>query len=299
MSAAAAPAVAAATASAAVPGTLVAILSASPRAAPSAPALPWGGSPWAVAAFVFALVACAWPLTAVFAARIGSGGAALDISSVAMLWRLRLRVLFAKGSLDEISIEVRLLHLFTVRKEYPSVSLDWRRWTPVWRIVSEWEAGLQEAGDGRESDDVVTWARLKQWLGAWKRRRPATQALAAGARFVRRRLTVKSLNVAVRVGLGDAAATAWAHGLAWAVFGGAWGGLQRQVKFRTKPAVAVTPLYNRRGFRLSVEGEASLRQIEAAAGLVVAVLAYARHKLSEVGRDAQTAARRAAAKSPG
>ncbi|MFS8525241.1 MAG: hypothetical protein FWJ83_10295 [Limnochordales bacterium] len=240
--------------------------------------------PWPAAALAFTLAAAIWPLTVTFEARAGRGGAQLDVSSVGMLWRARLRLLHARATLQEASVEVRFLHFLTLRKEWPAVSVAWRGLVPSWRVVSELEAGLGKAGDGAEADHPVTWARVRRWARAWRRWRPAARAARQGLRFVGRRLVVSSLRIALRVAVDDPAAAAWVHGLAWSVLGAALGRAQGAWRFRRPPRVTVQPVVAAGGFDFRMAGQASVRQIEAAAGLALAAAAYAGEKLAQAAR---------------
>lgn len=245
---------------------------------------------WCPAFILFLIISMVWPLTSVFAARLRAGSMEVDGSVIGLLWRLRVRALHEGASRDELSVELRLLHVITLRKEFPAVATSWRRFVPAWRLVQEWEVGFREAGDGAESEARVTWAEVKEWFQTWKRWQPVVRSLGRGASFVRRRLRVKSLHGRLHFGLGDAALTARAYGVAWALVGNALGFASRKLILATKPDVSIVPIYNKRFIRLEVSGEAAVPQVIAAAGLLVSVFAYARGKRRKAAGKAPSVA---------
>ncbi len=148
-----------------------------PRAAPSAPALPWGGSPWAVAAFVFALSPAPGP-DRVFAARIAIGrrrtGVVLGGHAVAAA---RCGSCSRRSVARRVSVEVRPpAPLHGAQRISVGVATSWRRLTPAGDRLQEWEAGLQRGGGRRASRK--TWSRglkAKGVASSVEARRPATR----------------------------------------------------------------------------------------------------------------------------
>lgn len=254
-------------------------------------------SMWCRISLVFSVITAVWPLVYTFSGRIRSGDVDLDVTSIGMLWRLRVRALRAASSLDEFSLELRLLHVITIRKEFPAVSSRWRMFIPAWRILGEWETGFREAGDGQESETIVTWEDLKEWHQIWRRWQPVIRAFRTGARFARRRLRVKSMRWHLRFGLGDAAATARAYGYAWMLFGIGLAFACRKLTFLAKPEVAVQPVYNARLFHLNVEAHASMFQVEAVIALIISLVVYVRDKIIDLVGKVRSVA--GAAKTPG
>lgn len=240
-------------------------------------------------ALLLLIVAVIWPLTSVFTARLRTRVIELDGWVAGLLWRLRVQALHDGESHDELSIELRLLHVITLRRKFPAVVSSWRRFVPAWRLVRQWEAGIREAdtreaGEDTPSDTVVTWAELKEWHQTWKRWQPMVRALGRGATFVRRRLRVTSLRIRLRFGLGDAAVTARAHGVVWALVGTGLGIASRKVNLVTKPDVAILPIYNARVIHLDVSGAASVPQVIAAAGVFISLFAYGRARRESTGK---------------
>lgn len=233
-----------------------------------------------------------WPVTHSVILRIRPRDFLLDIALSGMLWKLRIRGLRTAPSFEEFSIELRLLRVITIRKELPAISTRWRRIVPKWRILEEWEMGVGSAGRADdESESVVTWSDLKEWKRIWRRWQPVVRALRVGGRFVRRRMRVQSLRVAVQLGLGDAALTARAYGYAWSIVAIGLAYAYRKFTFVHSPDISIRPRFNDRLLQLDVEAKARILQAEMTIAFALSVLAYVQDKLSELLGKAESVGR--------
>ena len=214
-----------------------------------------------------------WPLVVRVEADAALGQAALRVDVRGLLGRLKAS--FAVGREERFDAELRLLHVIPVRLGFSRAGLL-RRLGALAGLDNDspdpaMPAGKPSAGVGR----LRRLPRLLRPVAAYVCGLPTGGGPG-------RRVRVDELWCDVRLGLGDAAATAVGCGVAWALLAAFLAAVATQVRLRSVPRVHVAPVFGRRD--AAARGRVALRVAQGFAGLALASLAWRRVARLTAGR---------------
>ena len=217
-------------------------------------------------------VAYRWPVVLRFSLAVGPGARG-ELEAAVMAGRLRVAMGWDSAAFSGTA-EMRFLHVVRVRRVVVGSALrDALLWLLSEEIVSqviEKRLDVRPGSDEQQPPAPPGGARAapRVSLGALR-----TAAAAGGRRFWPH-LQVEELDLALRVGMGDAAATAVACGCGWAAvgFGTAW--LAQRVQLLQPPRAQLTPSFTATGFTGRVSVRARIAQGEVLLALAAAAWGY-------------------------
>jgi len=174
-----------------------------------------------------------------------------------LLSRIRFRVRYSRsGRLDQLVIVIRALHgLFQYKMLMPSFMI--RGWNVVYR--EHGEGGL--AGRSKAANNKIRIGRrtLRRRSRAYRSMLSSTRSFRRWARSSLKKVECTRWRLDFSVGTGDAATTAVAAGLLWAISGVASGAAGQFITFRTSPRGEVSPNYSSPEFTAVWEADFQVR----------------------------------------
>lgn len=226
---------------------------------------------WALAATALA-VAYAWPLVLRVSGHWDAGTGQLEVHVWSWAGRLWAALTPAPGG-AWVTVELRPLHLVPVRRGLPAAELVQAGLQAV-AGAGAGRAGPRPGGSG--GDAPRGGVRGDQAAGGGLDRRALWAAARAGGRWLAPQVRVDELRLRVRLGLGDAAATARTCGGAWAALAWGFAWLHRQGTLVQRARIDLVPVFAGPGMvvRGAVQARCAFGNVLAA--LVAAGLAYRR-----------------------
>jgi len=175
--------------------------------------------------------------------------------AAALLSSIRIRVRYSRsGRLDQLVVVVQALYgLFRYQLLFPSIVV--RGWNVVYKEkAKEGLTGKKERNERKAGERSV-----RRYFRAYRSVRTSTYRFNRWARRSLKKVECTRWRMDVRVGTGDAASTATAVGLLWALSGCATGLASTLLSFRAPARGEVEPNYKAPEFTLVWEADFRLR----------------------------------------
>ncbi|MDI4645435.1 DUF2953 domain-containing protein [Cohnella hashimotonis] len=175
----------------------------------------------------------------------------------ACLSDVRLRIRYSRsGKLDQLIVIVHALYgLYRFHVEIPTIRLS--KTGLSYHMKEQTEATAAGGTSSSSRRMLINMRSLRRLKVAVREMLVSVRELKGWLFEGLRKIECTRYRMDIRIGTGDAASTAVATGLCWAIMGIATGALDRFVKLNTHPHGKVEPVYA--GIELSVVWEADFR----------------------------------------
>lgn len=196
----------------------------------------------------------------------GAAAVVIILLIAALLSSIRIRVRYWRsGQLDQLVIVIRALYgVVQTQRTIPTITIR------SWGIFYEEKAKSSMAGQNKDGQDkrFIDNGTVRRLWNATKSLKLSIDHLKEWSIRTLRRVECTRWRMDVRIGTGDAAATAVLSGLFWTLMGCVNGMASQYICLRTHPHGKVEPVYNGKEFSFVWEADFRIRASELALSMI-------------------------------